>query len=531
MFRTRERIPAFPWAALLLGPASVFGLMSGNLNATSFPDVVPALVGTFCFAALAWLVAIGFRKRRDAKAALAAAVWVAGALFYPGLFGPLNAWIDGGYPMVRSLPLALTALGLGTFVVIRIPEPLAGALHLVLGSVALVLLAPPLWSAVAYEWRNGDARLAYDADRAAEMIEAMTPAVHAEGSRPPDIYHFVFDRYGSAETLERQYGISDWIGGFLEARGFYVATDSRSNYLRTGHSLASTFHMDYLDFLAEDPRVPPDSWHPIFRMLDDHRVGRFLKSRGYRFIQFGSWWVGTFDSALADENHPHGFSEFNMLYLRGTILRPIFHALPDTPLTMRLDWDNAQCQRVARQVEQIKAIGPRENPIYVFAHILVPHGPYIFEPDGRCLTPEQAIERGDERGYASQIAYANKIIREVVTTLQAPGRAPPIILIQADEGPFPERDDRVPWQNAPSEELRIKTGILNAFYFPDQDYRQLSPGISPVNTYRAVFNAAFGTGLPQLPDRTIAFPNGARLYDFHDVTERVRSNPPSAGSR
>ena len=70
-------------------------------------------------------------------------------------------------------------------------------------------------------------------------------------------------------------------------------------------------------------------------------VARFLKARGYEFIQFGSWWAGTYKNAVADENRPHGFSEFGMIYWRGTALRPIFHALPDTPLTMRLDWSSS----------------------------------------------------------------------------------------------------------------------------------------------------------------------------------------------
>ena len=53
---------------------------------------------------------------------------------------------------------------------------------------------------------------------------------------------------------------------------------------------------------------------------------------------------------------------------------------------MRLDWDNGQCQRVARQVEEIKALERGGPPLYVFAHLLVPHEPYVFTPDGRCLT-------------------------------------------------------------------------------------------------------------------------------------------------
>ena len=143
---------------------------------------------------------------------------------------------------------------------------------------------------------------------------------------------------------------------FLEERGFYVAQDSHSNYHRTAHSIASTFYMDYLDLLSDHPDLAGDNWQAVHRMLGDHRVARFLKARGYDFIQFGSWWTGTFRNPVADVNRPHGFSEFNMLYLRRTMLRPIFHALPDRPLTMRLDWDNAQCQRLALQIEHVQQV-------------------------------------------------------------------------------------------------------------------------------------------------------------------------------
>ena len=112
-----------------------------------------------------------------------------------------------------------------------------------------------------------------------------------------------------------------------------------------------------------------------------------------------------------------------------------------------------------------------------------------------------------------------------MATLLSEDRAPPIVIVQADEGPFPKRDYRVPWQEAPAEELRIKTGILNAIHLPDGDHRSLRPDTSPVNIYRAVFDAQFGTSFAELPDRVIAFPNDANLYDFHDVTERVRSDP------
>jgi len=44
---------------------------------------------------------------------------------------------------------------------------------------------------------------------------------------------------------------------------------------------------------------------------------------------------------------------------------------------------------------------------------------------------------------------------------------------------------------------------LNAVYFPDHDYRMLYPQMSPVNTFRIVFNHYFGQNLPLLKDSTV----------------------------
>jgi len=42
--------------------------------------------------------------------------------------------------------------------------------------------------------------------------------------------------------------------------------------------------------------------------------------------------------------------------------------------------------------------------------------------------------------------------------------------------------------------------ILNAYYFPDNDYSLLYPEISPVNSFRVILNKYFKTGLSLLKD-------------------------------
>ena len=538
MPRWRRPAPSdgsYPFHPFLFAVASVMIIMARNLDHTSFVDILPSLSGALLFALVVYLLVAALRRRFDRLSAVIASIWVVGCLFYAGLFGRINDWVEGSFSMVKSLPFALAVLIITTVLALLLRKA-AGVIHSILNGVAVVLLISPIWQAASYEWGNGAARSAYDPDKAMSEIApyAPAPAVGDTSRRPPDIYHFIFDRYASEPVLKKYYDLDNSaIGRFLEQNGFYVARDSNSNYPKTGPSIASTFYMDYLDLLAEDERVEGSNWHPIYKMLDDHRVARFLKSRGYEMIQFGSWWVGTHDNPVADENHPHGFSEFEMIYLRTTALRPLFHVLPDTELTSRLDWDNAQCQRIRPQVEEIKAIGnrsKRDKPLYVFAHFLLPHGPFNFTVDGRCLTLEEQVERGEEQGYLDAIAYANSIIEEIVTTLQNGDQEPPIILIQADEGPFPTRDYRIPWQEASVDELRIKSGILNAYYFPGQDYSALREDITPVNSYRILFNTYFGANFPLLPDRIFFFPNDANLYEYHDMTDKIRGPASIAGT-
>ena len=315
----------YPVAAVLLALAAPLGPLSNNLQQATLAEAAPALLGSLAFALAVWLIAVVVRRRADAGAALTAAIWVVGSLYYLELVRHLNPVLGGDYAMVRPLPIALAVMALLTVAVCRGTRSHV-FVRTVLTCMALVIVATPVWRIVAFELRHGAARSAYDADQAA--AELPVPADPGGAVPPPDIYHVVFDRYGSERTLARHFGIGEPVGTFLESRGFYVARDSFSNYLSTGHSLASTFFMDYLT-LDRDPRVFANNWHPIFAMLDDHRVGRFLRARGYSLHQVGSWWVGTQDNPFADSSQSFGLTEFDMTYFRRTILLPVFHLLGD----------------------------------------------------------------------------------------------------------------------------------------------------------------------------------------------------------
>ena len=68
--------------------------------------------------------------------------------------------------------------------------------------------------------------------------------------------------------------------------------------------------------------------------------------------------------------------------------------------------------------------------------------------------------------------------------------APPIIVIQADHGPL--------GGEITSDGARMS--IFNAYYLPDGGDQLLYPSISPVNTFRVIFNHYFGGEFALLED-------------------------------
>jgi hypothetical protein len=93
----------------------------------------------------------------------------------------------------------------------------------------------------------------------------------------------------------------------------------------------------------------------------------------------------------------------------------------------------------------------------------------------------------------------------------------PIVILQADEGPFPERFARdqedFNWLQATDAEVSQKYGVLLAMALPDAKPEEhgFTNRTSPVKVFRVVLDAEFGSDLPMLPDDTCLIQNYLHL--------------------
>lgn len=349
----------------------------------------------------------------------------------------------------------------------------------------------------------------------------------------PDIYYLIFDRYAGSRALERHFDFdNEPFLRELEARGFYVPRDSMANYPKTGLSLTSSLNMEYLDGdeLNADAATPADQG-VIHRRFQDHlAVPASLKELGYEFFLIPSYWTPTASNVDADITLRYeGASEF-WLELVETTLAGLLATWSDEVDSRSEEFRNY----TLFQLDRLREVPQVPGPQFVLAHFLIPHPPYVFDRDGSDVTAGEAADRGPEEEYLRQLEFTNTKILEMIDEIQArPSDDPPVIIIQADEGPFPARyaanGETFKWDQATGNELEIKFRILNAIRLPgvDPEDAGLYQSITPVNTFRVVLNAVFDVDLPLLDDRVYAHADYLHFYDFIDVTDEIPNWPAS----
>lgn len=171
-----------------------------------------------------------------------------------------------------------------------------------------------------------------------------------------------------------------------------------------------------------------------------------------------------------------------------------------------------------------------DTPIFVYAHLVCPHPPFVFGKNGEELNPsvvvwnaEEMLEKGVSRenyvtGYVDQVTFISNEIKKIVDGILSLSSRPSIIILQSDHGPA----SMLHWGNMEKSNLKERFAILNAYYFPDDAEKLLYESISPVNSFRVIMNHYFNTDYPILLDKSY-FENSKDPYSLTDITDRLMS--------
>ena len=497
---------SIPWYPIALSAYPVLALLAANAGQVG-PDaaVRPLLVSMLFGGALFFVLWLFFRRVH--KAAFLAALWL--ALFFS--YGHIYIYLDEKYPDANYT----TWLSAGWILLLILalvwatrPKLTFASAAPTLNTVAVTLLVMSLWQVIPdVQPRTAHALALTNAPIATDLVRP---------ERPPDVYFFLLDSYGRADLLEEAYGFdnSEFLNA-LEQRGFFVADCSQSNYVRTEISLGSSLNMQYLQELS-DKFTPESTGRRLLWDSLKHSAVRYnFENMGYETVTVdtGFEWLNIKDSDhfLSPPPISSGMTEFEGLFLRTTLARYAQDwgwVDPDYLLGVGFR------DRFNNAFNSIDDIARMPQPTFSYIHLISPHPPFVFDPNGNPTYPpdfwnDQRMYPADlyQKGYVNQLQYLNQKILKAVDTIQAESDVPPIIIIQGDHGPWLQPKDKRMW-------------ILAAMYLPnakDKLYRS----ISPVNIFRLVFDTYFGGQYDLLPDVSYFSPV-PKLYDFSEVRNSCR---------
>ncbi|MGM0486294.1 MAG: sulfatase-like hydrolase/transferase [Planctomycetota bacterium] len=383
-------------------------------------------------------------------------------------------------------------------------------------SLAATMVLPDLWSS----YRTSPAHLILTPTSL--PAKEIYPSWQADSL--PDIYYVVLDAYTRGDVLRDTYSFDNrpFLTN-LSDRGFVVASHSRSNYHLTDLSLASSLNLGYLN---SESLQGFRTRLPLRSLINDCMLVRVLRQHGYTTTAFATGKSVTEGKSFDQYVSPTlALSDYQDVFFHTTAVPDILDMIGSRSAF----FESCHRRRILNTFREIPAIDQNvSSPRFVFAHVMAPHPPFVFDSRGEdvqvhgsyLLDDSVAFRQrcGNDRyieAYREQLAYVNRLVLELVDRILAQTRRPAVIVIHGDHG----ARAGVNVASMDHSDLREAFAIFHAIHVPSGMQFPVHEDITPVNTFRLVLNACLGTDFGLLGDRSY-FEYPIYSYQLHDVTER-----------
>ena len=508
----------------LLGIYPVIALLASNIDQIMIQQALRSLIVAFFFTLLLYLVIWLWLRERN-KATLICTLGI--VLFYS--YGHVYSMLETVHVFDTQIgrhrhlvPLWICILAIGSWWIVNRVQN-SSTLTIMLNLASIIVCTLSAIQVVSYQVRLQIAESDTGKYHTEECLLDLAP-----DQIPPDIYYLIPDGYTSSEALRDVYKFDNtaFIDD-LKAMGFYIAERSMSNYAQTELSLASSLNLDYLQALGEWVIPGSEDRTRLKPLIINSVVRRELECLGYTIVAFatGYDWTQWSDAdlylsyrrgSIAKLQAFRGLTGFEAMLIQSTavlILTDTADILPkfivpdiSTPL-------RTHRERILFTLDRLGSVPDIPGPKMVFAHIVSPHQPYAFGPKGEPIDSREVFTLGNDsdsgryeyhyNGYRNQVAYLNSRLVPLLQGILAKSVTPPIIILQADHGgPLSNNENRM--------------AILNAYYLPGMEETDLYDTISPVNSFRFIFNRYFNFQHELLEDIAY-FSNYQDPYSFKVV--------------
>lgn len=486
----RKNFKEYPWYTLLLAIYPPIALLAHNIGEVEYSVAYRAIWMSGVASII--LVLLAHSVFRDLQiAGLWASLILFGFFVYGPVFTYLRGWEINGTVIGRHTFFMMIWLGILLLLGWRLQKARKNfsILHASLSTISICLIVLPSFQLALYQfkiWQNGR-------KISAPKISLPTNRVGTS----PDIYYIILDMYGRNDVLLEDFEHDD--SAFLQELrelGFYVAECGQSNYASTAFSLSSALNISYLSEISAEFSPENTNTTLMWYLIQNNGVVQALKGQGYQTVAFETGYRWT-ELQHADHYYAlnsNGINDFEDLLLRNSFVSVFFER--GMLERFRLTSDQRKHDLSVFVLNELEKTPALAGPKFVFAHLTIPHPPFVVGPTGELeIIPiryegreSYYVEEEYKVGYINQVQYLNFRIPQVLSAILEDSQEPPIIIIQGDHGPR-------------FVEIEKQFRILNAYYFPEP-IPALHAWLSPVNNFRLIFSNYLGAELNLLPDQS-----------------------------
>jgi len=310
----------------------------------------------------------------------------------------------------------------------------------------------------------------------------------------PNVFFIILDAYGRQDVLLNEFGYDNTpFLTSMQEKGFLLVEGSQADYDNTLQSMSSCLQMNYLD----DPEVLQWQGKRIRDLMYDGPVHSTFRAQGYSVCAISAGFSMIEPTQAVDVLVRPGF----FAPVVGQFEAHVVNLTPVPEISGMFDMNIVNYmwrQKLLHSIHNIEtplAMG-LEKPIFVQAHILCPHAPFVFDSKGNAyestgkFTLDESGSANMERRrleYVAQLQGLNHHIERAIDRVLANSIDPPIIVVISDHGP-----------PKPLTTVEGRQSNLCLLHLPGIDSSQIPQDLHMVNLFRLIFNLYFDAELPLL---------------------------------
>lgn len=400
---------AFPAAYVLI-----------SFSATPNPEsalIRPLLLSVGATLFLHGILWLAIRDRRQAALITSGLVLIA-----------LAAWV----------PLTVTAVGLAWWFVIQRRRVMQGVPAMPIDSMQLSTIVRTL-ALLFVTVASIPVVVAIIAEAPWAQRASKSPAT-ADGE---DIVIILLDGYPRADAAWEM--VSHDNSAFLRhlaGHGFDVAERAHSNYTATWVTLTSMFHGSYIDEIQDLPQPypedPAEQYRLLMRAIASAPTLEQLRQDGYDLVTIPPPLEGAQLDGADRYLRPSQMTAFELSLIQRSMAGSLaLRMWPALPFDQHRDWTMASLRLLENELA-----ADHERPRFVFAHLLSPHAPIVWDASGRALPPRECFPECSMYGPMSnkewdlmpgQLQYLNELVLETVNAIASRNPETAIVLM-SDHG-------------------------------------------------------------------------------------------------